>query len=227
MPRWIDRSIYFDETAELLKDDEVTVIDSSGTEFWARFVSSDFYPVGSCLVCKVRDEHGYIHSFSRNYLHKRVWKTVAEIGFTSDKKHDSYATQFFMNQVINAVHGRFPEEKFDQVHIHSDNAAQHFKNSKTQRWVSHLYSAHNWIKNASWSFGCPGHGKGSVELSSVDCGKTSQMGRPKSLFHGIATIMLCVRWTLQFGVQTIHISKSVSFVSIGPQRTSLAGQTRV
>jgi len=65
-----------------------------------------------------------------------------------------------MNQVINAVHGRFPEEKFDQVHIHSDNAAQHFKNSKTQRWVSHLYSAHNWIKNASWSFGCPGHGKG-------------------------------------------------------------------
>ena len=40
------------------------------------------------------------------------------------------------------------------------DAAQHFKNSKTMHWLSALLLKFAWITKATWSFGCPGHGKG-------------------------------------------------------------------
>jgi hypothetical protein len=49
-------------------------------------------------------------------------------------------------------------ELITSLHIHSDNAAQHFKCNKTLYFLSLLPALLGWI--VSWSFGCPGHGKG-------------------------------------------------------------------
>ena len=48
--------------------------------------------------------------------------TTALIGFTSDRKHDSYATQFFLNEALDFAATEHRSQAFTEVHIHSDNA---------------------------------------------------------------------------------------------------------
>ena len=42
--------------------------------------------------------------------------------------------------------------------IHSDNAAQHFKSSKSQHWLSKQLEGMGFT-SVLWDFGAPGHGK--------------------------------------------------------------------
>jgi hypothetical protein len=49
-------------------------------------------------------------------------------------------------------------EPIHSVHIHSDNAGQHFKSNKTLNFLSRL--GEKLGVPVTWSFGCPGHGKG-------------------------------------------------------------------
>ena len=56
--------------------------------------------------------------------------------------------------------GTIDGELIVQIATHSDNAAQHFKSSKSLCWYSSLVTAHPWIKSLVWDFGAPGHGKG-------------------------------------------------------------------
>ena len=93
-----------------------------------------------------------------------------------------YSTQHFMEMMQQWW--RSFREPFKSLFIHSDNASQHFKSSKTMNSLSRLPTLQGW-QNASrdstadvgltpeqlaalrkelektthWSFGCPGHGK--------------------------------------------------------------------
>jgi hypothetical protein len=86
---------------------------------------------------------------------------------TNDKKHDTYATQYFMSKMQEWWKEFTSANHEDEMvlipyilslHIHSDNAGSHFKSSKTMNFLSRLRGMFGW--KVTWSFGCPGHGKG-------------------------------------------------------------------
>ena len=141
---------------------EVTVTSTQHGMFWAEVVESGGGEEGA--VCTVRDVAGSKHQLQRCELRERVWYTVAQTGVTNDKKHDSYSTQHFMDLFINEW---LQEHNIVSIHIHSDNAGSHFKNSRTLNYLSRLRSRlQSVVEEAgvvfkvTWSFGCPGHGKG-------------------------------------------------------------------
>jgi hypothetical protein len=134
---------------------EVTVEQAESMPFWGTVVSGDGKTAESLYV--VEDGGGKKHTVQRHLLRARVWYTVAQAGVTGDKKHDSYATQFFMTRQQQWWKDNF-NEPVTSVHIHSDNAGQHFKSGKTLNYLSRLLGLLG--INVTWSFGCPGHGKG-------------------------------------------------------------------
>ena len=84
-----------------------------------------------------------------------MWKTVASVGVTGDKKHDSYATQFFMFKMLAWWQDNDSfNEVITSIHIHSDNAGSHFKCNKTLNFLSRLKGLLG--VPVTWSFGCPG-----------------------------------------------------------------------
>ena len=98
----------------------------------------------------------------RSVLHKRKWISEAYCCFSDDKQHDTWQTQYFMNEMLTSwhqTHGAAFEQKITYV-VHSDNAAQHFHSVKAMYWLSELPDQFDWIGRAYWAFGCPGHGKG-------------------------------------------------------------------
>ena len=96
-----------------------------------------------------------LHRCERQQLMARVWLTIAQTGITNGKHHDSYATQHFMDMFIDKW---CADHEIKSVHIHSDNAGSRFKNSRTLNYLSRLRDRLN--RKVTWSFGCPGHGKG-------------------------------------------------------------------
>ena len=150
------RSAWFATTGPLKAGAEVTV--EIGDSFWATVISGDGESEES--VYAVEDESGQQHSVPRKSLRARVWYTAAFVGVTGDKRHDSYATQHFMARQLQwwQDQSNFQEE-IKSVHVHSDNAGQHFKNSKTLNFLSRLLELLTLVV-VTWSFGCPGHGKG-------------------------------------------------------------------
>ena len=120
-------------TIELAKDDEVTVQQDASCSFWAAIdtVEKDgadvWYILRDASGKLVQDEHG--NSISKHERRCRgpdkrelEWTTNAIIGFTSDRKHDSYATQFFLNKALDFAATEHSAQGFTEVHIHSDNA---------------------------------------------------------------------------------------------------------
>jgi len=84
---------------------------------------------------------------------------------------------------LDWIESELPKQ-FSWYAIHSDNASQHFKCSKTLHWFSNLLSTRTWITKATYSFGCPGHGKGVWDgigafffLVSLDFGNFALSGR--------------------------------------------------
>jgi hypothetical protein len=110
----------------------------------------------------VEDEHGRHHQMQRRFLRHRKWHTIAFIGVTSDKKHDSYATQYFMTEQQKWWQEKYVDRKKEPItslHVHSDNAS-HFKSSKSLNFLSRIPMLFVWLLCVTWSFGCGGHGKG-------------------------------------------------------------------
>jgi hypothetical protein len=123
---------------------------------------------------------------------------VLQIGVTNDRKHDTYSTQHFMERMQQWW--RSFREPVKSLFIHSDNASQHFKSSKTMNFLSRLPKLPGWQnatgdsiaaesatrgpteneKIAHWSFGCPGHGK--VLHSLIAC-VDIHFSSPPSLFR--------------------------------------------
>ena len=111
----------------------------------------------------------------RGLLRHRKLHTKAVFGISDDKKHDSYAAQWFMNatlQILKLAYIDTGIERFFAIHVHSDNAGSHFKSSKTMFYLTTLLvTCAAWTIAAStgavamsirafWEFGAPGHGKG-------------------------------------------------------------------
>jgi hypothetical protein len=117
---FVDKATFDDTAAVLAEGDEVTVVTDAGHFFWAKVEHVD--RTGTDARYHVRDALGNETSHARASLHKRIWVTTALIGFTSDRKHDSYATQFFLNKALAFAATEHHSQGFTEVHIHSDNA---------------------------------------------------------------------------------------------------------
>ena len=132
----------------------------SEPSYWATIVKAGGSHEKSLYT--VEDEHGTKHQMQRKFLRHRKWHTVAMIGVTSDRKHDSYATQYFMTEQQKWWEEKYvktKKEPITRLHVHSDNAT-HFKSSKSLNFLSRLRQLFLWILAVTWSFGCGGHGKG-------------------------------------------------------------------
>ena len=138
-------------SGELKEGAEVTVELDGVEPFWAQVTNC----TGSAESdkCTVIDATGKECTVPRSQLRARVWHTTAQIGLTNDRKHDSYSTQHFMTEMIKRW--KSFGEHFHSLHVHSDNAGSHFKNSRTLNFLSRLKAALNGMK-VTWSFGCPG-----------------------------------------------------------------------
>jgi hypothetical protein len=152
--RWLDQACWDSDVSELKKNDEVTV---RGEGLWGQVVDISEGKV------RIKHEDNSEKLYARAELHHRAWKAHALIGFTPDKKHDSYATQFFLEENLKWIEANLPTQ-FTWLALHSDNAAQHFKCSKSLNWLSSVRANHPWMQKATWSFGCPGHGKGNLSV---------------------------------------------------------------
>ena len=77
----------------------------------------------------------------RRFLRHRKLHTKAFVHISDDKTHDSYAAQTFMNKTFDYLKQNYVDTKkeaFFAWHMHSDNAASHFKSSKTMFYVTTL-----------------------------------------------------------------------------------------
>ena len=117
---FVDKATFDDTAVALAEGDEVTVVTDAGHSFWAKVEQVDH--TGTDTRYHVRDALGNGTLHARASLHKRIWVTTALIGFTSDRKHDSYATQFFLNKALDFAATEHRSQGFTEVHIHSDNA---------------------------------------------------------------------------------------------------------
>lgn len=118
--------------------------------------------------------HGGLHEevgpVERKYLRHRKTRTEAFPHVSNDKTHDSAAAQTFICKTLDHLHVEYVQtgkESFFALHLHSDNAASHFKSSQTMNFVSTLPERlQSWAERfpfsmrVFWEFGAPGHGKG-------------------------------------------------------------------
>lgn len=134
--------------------------DHSAPSYWAKVVECG--GSSETAMYTVEDECGRKLQMQRKFLRHRKWHTIAFIGVTSDKKHDSYATQYFMSEQQKWWQENYVDsgkEPITRLHVHSDNAT-HFKSSKSLNFLSRLRVMFAWLVAVTWSFGCGGHGKG-------------------------------------------------------------------
>ena len=139
---------------------------------WARVVSSR--GSGGSIEYEVEYSDGQREFRQRSVLRHRCLKQEAHIGVSSDGKHDSYAMQHYVDAALVKLKPTIDEQKIHALLVHSDNAAQHFKSSKSLYYFSTLKKNNKEnddgvSANRShvphfacvvWHFGAPGHGKG-------------------------------------------------------------------
>ena len=127
---------------------------------------------------EVLDRSGKRHWVGRKDLRVRSVISVACTGISDDRRHDRAQQQHFTRRELvwmeEHLHLHHPEDiprgKIWSLHQHSDNAAQHFKNTGALRWFTDLGVAQGIAAGAldrgstsfsfTWTFGAPGHGKG-------------------------------------------------------------------
>jgi hypothetical protein len=130
--------------------------------FWAKVEDGPTCPAGGAVdVYRVRDAKGVVHEVPRNELRLRVMIKEAHAGVTGDKTYDSYSMRFFVAKMVKALRdkGVLARNKITVLCVHSDNAAQHFKSSKSLHWLSTQLREMG-LTSVLWDFGPPGHGKG-------------------------------------------------------------------
>ena len=125
--------------------------------FWGKVTSVD----GNSGYI-VENAQGTTASFPRQTLRHRVFYTKSFVGVTGDRKHDSYAMRHFVDKELQSLldSGVIAREMIPHIATHSDNAAQHFKSTKSLSWYSSLLDKYQVIRRFTWDFGAPGHGKG-------------------------------------------------------------------
>eukprot|EP00947_MAST-08B_sp_MAST-8B-sp1_P003300 g3300.t1 len=124
--------------------------------FFARVVS--FFMKDDVEFCVVATDDGKQHTVERAVLRHRVERTHAFAGISDDRKHDSASMQHFVRKSLAWLESKsedFKKEDIKVLNVHSDNAAQHFKSTKSIHFFTSLKRY-----GGTWSFGAPGHGKG-------------------------------------------------------------------
>eukprot|EP01032_Pedospumella_encystans_P013172 gene13172-15181_t len=102
---------------------------------------------------------------SRTSVHVRTLITTPIVVVSDDKHHDTYFVQHFMHVHIHGPNGWFAQQSAEfrsthtEFHWASDGAASHFKQANTILSTHQLREENN-IDRLTWTFGCPGHGKG-------------------------------------------------------------------
>ena len=86
-------------TSKLEIGSKATMTSIGSGMFWAEVVEAGGDREDSKYV--VRDAQGAPRDFLRCELRARVWYTMTQTCVTNDKKHDSYATQHFMDLFID------------------------------------------------------------------------------------------------------------------------------
>jgi hypothetical protein len=92
--------------------------------------------------------------------------SVPLIVISDSKLHDTYFVRYFLSETLLGETGwlstqtREPglSERIRTLHIYSDGAAAHFKQRGSLHYITGLSSISH--LNMTWTFGCPGHGKG-------------------------------------------------------------------
>jgi len=154
--------VYTATTGELEVDAEVTVeVGDASTRFWGK-VKSVSEDGGTYTIV---DASGTESLHVRAVLRERRWKTIAVTGVSDDKTHDSIGAMHFVETQIVWLKEEIASlggGRFDKLHLHSDNAAAHFKSSCTVYAVTHFLSKFPFLQRVMYTFGPPGHGKVSI-----------------------------------------------------------------
>ena len=147
-----------DAGSEVTVDGEMAGRDIDPNAFWAKVVRHD--ASGAYIVQKA--DGSVVSGVARARLRHRKLYTKAFFGVTDDSKHDSHAMRHFSGREFQALvdDGTVAREGIVRVVTHTDNAAQHFKSTKSIQWYSTLLGQFDWLNSVVWCFGAPGHGKG-------------------------------------------------------------------
>ena len=106
---------------------------------------------------------------ARSRLRHRVIVKQCHPVISDDKTHDSHAMQCFDAKAIQHLKGDAPggsdnvtlKQGLTSLCIHSDNAKQHFKSSKSIYFFTKQLvggSGEFGFTSITWDFGAPGHG---------------------------------------------------------------------
>jgi hypothetical protein len=124
----------------------VGAIEPAPSSLWGEIITTPSEPtVSETVLYGVRrfsesDEEPLV-MVPRHRLRHRKLHTKAYLGITDDKKHDSFAAQYFIKATLESLKSRFIDtgmEPFFAIHIHSDDASSHFKSAKTMYFVTTL-----------------------------------------------------------------------------------------
>lgn len=156
----VDGELYIKDPGDVHYRPEVNL-----NSFWAcvkSHVRDDIY----CVV----DEEGIEHEVERRRLRLRKRHTICVAHVSDDMKHDRFAMKTFsikeLEDVESYMRENFPNDipagNITHLHLHSDNAATHFKSTGAmESFTSFTTSRGGTLKcKYIWSFGAPGHGKG-------------------------------------------------------------------
>jgi len=122
---------------------------------------------------EVEDADGVKQRVPRKALRHRSSVQQAHVGITADPTHDSYSMRTFVGAFLKHLRGQgiLKAQDLRALAVHSDNASQHFKSSKTLKWFSSLRRRTKGEKEPGpedvpkfgsvvYDFGAPGHRKG-------------------------------------------------------------------
>lgn len=115
--------------------------------------------------------------------------SVPLIVVSDSKLHDTYFVRYFLSETLLGESGwlktQTREEGLSQrirtLHICSDGAAAHFKQRGSLHYITGLSVMSNY--NMTWTFGCPGHGKGTWDgLGGIIKNKTGHYLKAEDIF---------------------------------------------
>jgi hypothetical protein len=104
----------------------------------------------------------------RSKLRHGVVEKQCHPGITDDKKHGSYTMRYFIEKTIRHLKGEVEGSTgvvgahgLTTLPTHSDNAAQHFRGSKSPHFFTKQLPGIPGglgFTSITWDFGAPGHG---------------------------------------------------------------------
>ena len=175
---WLLASEWNKECGELSEGDEVTVHGEKTGEpinkdsFWA-IVTQVINAESDKYILKDNNGNKYQvgnnERIKRSDLRHRVRYKICIGHISDDKTHDSQAMQHFTSKELKWLEGhmvaKFPEDipggKIVRYHTKSDNAASHFKSTRSMNYYTTLSEDRGGVSSTAYeySFGAPSHGK--------------------------------------------------------------------